>query len=60
MAEQSSRYQQACSSVISLRALGSLSRFFRPQLPNEEEPGEDSPVSADAPPPYSSIAADNA
>uniref|UniRef100_A0A8C9TEW9 Nedd4 family interacting protein 1, like n=1 Tax=Scleropages formosus TaxID=113540 RepID=A0A8C9TEW9_SCLFO len=30
------------------------------QLPNEEEPGEDSPVSADAPPPYSSIAADNA
>ncbi|KAL4659748.1 NEDD4 family-interacting protein 1-like [Arapaima gigas] len=29
------------------------------QLPSEEEPGEDSPA-ADAPPPYSSIAADNA
>lgn len=30
------------------------------QLPNEEEPGEASQVAADAPPPYSSIASDNA
>ncbi|XP_038564974.1 NEDD4 family-interacting protein 1-like isoform X1 [Micropterus salmoides] len=30
------------------------------QLPNEEDPEENSHVAADAPPPYSSIAADNA
>ncbi|KAG9351297.1 hypothetical protein JZ751_022541 [Albula glossodonta] len=30
------------------------------QLPNEEEPGEGDQAAADAPPPYSSIAADNA
>ncbi|KAJ8276230.1 hypothetical protein COCON_G00079820 [Conger conger] len=30
------------------------------QLPNEEEPGEGEQAAADAPPPYSSIAADNA
>lgn len=33
---------------------------FLPQLPNEEEPEESPQVAADAPPPYSSIAAENA
>lgn len=31
-----------------------------PQLPNDEDPEESSQVAADAPPPYSSIAVDNA
>lgn len=34
--------------------------FFSRQLPSEEEAEEGPQVSTDAPPPYSSIAADNA
>lgn len=33
---------------------------YLPQLPNEEDPEESPQVAADAPPPYSSIAVDNA
>lgn len=38
----------------------SMSLFFSRQLPSEEEAEVGPQVSSDAPPPYSSIAADNA